>query len=78
MALGDHDGDRDTACLSNAKGSPQHPSCTDRPGVITACQMNPFNTTNTGCENLDTIISIKEVYCGTAANFAKDICTCEL
>ena len=73
--LGDHDGDRDTACLSNAKGSPQHPSCTDRPGVITACQMNPFNTTNTGCENLDTIISIKEVYCGTAANFAKDICT---
>ena len=73
--LGDHDGDRDTACLSNPKGSPQHPSCTDRPGVITACQMNPFNTTNTGCENLDTIISIKEVYCGTAANFAKDICT---
>ena len=72
--LGD-DGNRDTACLSNAKGSPQHPSCTDRPGVITACQMNPFNTTNTGCENLDTIISIKEVYCGTAANFAKDICT---
>ena len=73
--LGDHDGDRDTACLSNAKGSPQHPSCANRPGVITACQMNPFNTTNTGCENLDTIISIKEVYCGTAANFAKDICT---
>ena len=67
--LGD-DTARDPACLTSPKGDPAHESCrADRPGVITACQMNPFSTTNTGCENLDTIISIREVHCGTAANF---------
>ena len=66
--LGD-DTARDPACLGSEAGDPEHPSCANRPGVITACQMNPFSTTNTGCENLDTIVSIREVYCGTSANF---------
>ena len=74
-SIGDHDDNRDTACLTSPVGVPVHPSCANRPGVIQTCTTDPFLVTNTGCENLDTIISIKEVYCGTAANFAKDICT---
>ena len=71
--IGDHDGTRDTECLTSPEGSPVHPSCTDRPGVILACKADPFlmtNTANTGCENLDTIVSIRDIHCGTSANFA--------
>ncbi|MCA8834942.1 MAG: hypothetical protein K8953_07620, partial [Proteobacteria bacterium] len=72
--LGD-DGERDTACLGNPKGSPEHPSCTNRPEVIKTCQMNPFNTAHTGCENLDTIVSIRDIHCGTSPNSDIDRCT---
>ncbi|MGU9963769.1 MAG: hypothetical protein ACNYPD_06645 [Candidatus Halichondribacter symbioticus] len=71
--IGDHDDDRDTACLTSPAGVPEHPSCANRPGVIQTCTTDPFlvtNPANTGCENLATIVSIREVHCGTSANFA--------
>ena len=71
-----NDDNRDTACLTSPKGDPVDESCrADRPEVITACQMNPFSTTNTGCENLDTIVSIRDIHCGTSPNSAIDRCT---
>ena len=70
--IGDHDGERDTACLGSPAGDPEHPSCANRPGVILACKADPFLVTtpaNTGCENLATIVSIRDIHCGTSANF---------
>ena len=63
---------RDNACLTSPAGDPTHPSCANRPGVILACTDDPFlvaTPANTGCENLATIINIREVHCGTSANF---------
>ncbi|MCA8834532.1 MAG: hypothetical protein K8953_05540, partial [Proteobacteria bacterium] len=69
-----NDGDRDTACLGNPAGSPEHSSCANRPEVIKTCQMNPFNTAHTGCENLATIVSIRDIHCGTSPNSDDDRC----
>ena len=75
--LGD-DGERDNACLGSEAGDPEHPSCANRPGVILACKADPFLVTtpgNTGCENLDTIVSIRDIHCGTSPNSDIDRCT---
>ncbi len=71
--LGD-DTKRDPACLNSPKGSPiPHASCrADRPGVISACEMDPF--TKPGCTNLDTITDIRTDYCGKTGNDVKEEC----
>ena len=73
-----NDGNRDTACLGNPAGSPEHSSCANRPEVIKACKADPFlvaTPENTGCENLDTIVSIRDIHCGASPNSAIDRCT---
>ncbi len=79
--IGDHDDDRDTACLESREGFPADPSCrANRPEVIKTCTEDPFLLTtpgNTGCENLDTIVSIRDIHCGTSPNSAIDRCTVE-